>query len=207
MLPDNDLDAAVVIIGLFLIGSMIKTIHTAIRRRATPIIWIVITAVLVALFSIVTYCYFHKINNVESASLNQKYTPSQCDLLAGAEFDPERPKNFPFTLREHINSVRAIEACKQDIISNDIPRFHFEIARAYENQKNYASAIREYEIAAKGGYIGAQSNLGKIYLDQGKHDLATKYLLLAVKGGDPHAQKVAPPGVPGTFIWLRRPIT
>ena len=185
----NDLDVAVVVIGLLLIGSMIGTIHTAIKRHAPPIGWIVITLLLVALFSMVTYCYFHEIKIVGTAVLAPRYTPSQCDLLAGAEFDPERPKDFPFTLREHINSVRAIEACKQDIISNDIPRYHFEIARAYENQKNYPSAIKEYEIASKNNYIGAQSNLGKIYLDQGKHDLAVKYLSLAVKGGDPHAQK------------------
>ncbi len=92
-----------------------------------------------------------------------------------------------------IKAQTIIAACKQAILLRpDDPRYVYQLAKAYDNNEDFAQAFIHYNQAAKQGYAPAQQNLGKLYrMGRGvaQSDIeAVKWFVKAAEQGNIHAQ-------------------
>ncbi|WP_407519864.1 caspase family protein [Methylobacterium oryzisoli] len=84
----------------------------------------------------------------------------QCDRLAAAPDDEQRPRDLPGVRREFIDAVPAIEACETGLrTAPGNVRLQFQLARAYWANMEEDKARAAFEAAAQGGYAAAETAL------------------------------------------------
>lgn len=57
-----------------------------------------------------------------------------------------------------------------------MPEAHYNKGTAYEDQQNYSRAHTEYQLAIEGGLVEAYNNQARLYILQGKYDVAVSLL-------------------------------
>ena len=89
---------------------------------------------------------------------------TDCDRLAAAPFDEEKPPNIVGVKMLKIDPLRAFVACESAIRKYpQVSRFYFEKGRAAQAGKNYKLAGELYEKASSMGNSSAMNNLGFLY--------------------------------------------
>lgn len=85
--------------------------------------------------------------------------PTECERLAA----PAPPFATPAQLKgaAHVDWPHALRACEEAIKDRpQDPRLQFLLGRAYDRSKDYAEAVRRYQVAADANYAPAQNALG-----------------------------------------------
>ncbi|WP_313412051.1 hypothetical protein [Rhodospirillum rubrum] len=118
---------------------------------------------------------------------------NECDLLAGADHDKDRPKGYPFVPIKKIKWKESIKFCESAFFNEKKPRFAFLAGRSYHAASQYEKALDWYIIGARKGYAAAQDNLGYILAGHATKyyfcpDQAEYWLENAKKNGDPDAE-------------------
>ena len=102
-------------------------------------------------------------SNIYAASSLSK-NAIKCDQLAAVATNPDNPSSVVPVTYEEMDAKKAISACTQAMADYpQIPRFQFQLARAFDKNKQYVQALRLYQPIAEQGYAPAQSNLGTMY--------------------------------------------
>ncbi len=121
-------------------------------------------------------------------------TPSSlCNTLATYDEKTGRVNHNEESPWKNVDVQIIISTCKQAIsfYLDDI-RYVYQLAKAYDNNKDYAQAFIYYSQAAKQGYAPAQQNLGKLYrMGRGvaqSDQKAFEWFLKAAEQGDMHAR-------------------
>lgn len=121
-------------------------------------------------------------------------TPSSlCNTLATYDEKTGRANHSEESPWKDVEVQTIISACKQAISFHpDDIRYVYQLAKAYDNDEDYAQAVIYYSQAAEQGYAPAQQNLGKLYrmgrgVDQSDQK-AFEWFLKAAEQGDIHAQ-------------------
>jgi len=86
-----------------------------------------------------------------------------CDRLAGDPGDSRRKAAGPEDL-EKIDLKAAEKACQSAFEKfPDVVRFQYQLGRVHDAAKNYAAALRFYQMAANAGYAEGIASLGTLY--------------------------------------------
>ncbi len=89
---------------------------------------------------------------------------TDCDRLAAASTDPQRPPSVAGVLVDKIDIVPALTACNAAMRQYpDVARFAFQAGRIAHAQKDYVLARRLYENAVAASEPGAMTDLGVLY--------------------------------------------
>ena len=89
---------------------------------------------------------------------------TDCDRLAAAPTDPQRPPSVPGVSVGKIDIVPALTACNATMRQYpDVARFAFQAGRIAQAQKDYVLARQLYEKAAAASEPGAMTDLGVLY--------------------------------------------
>lgn len=101
-------------------------------------------------------------SNSAPASLQDLVT--DCDRLAAAPSDQEKPPNIAGIKLSEIDILPALLACETAMQKYPkVSRFYFEKGRTAQAAKNYTLALQLYERASSMGYASAMNNLGFLY--------------------------------------------
>jgi hypothetical protein len=113
-----------------------------------------------------------------------------CDLWAASPYDLGKPHNVAGVSLDHIDTKKALSECWFPILAfgEKIPRFVFQVGRAYEASDELVLAEKSYSVAAERGYPAAQSALGALYEGQSKDVAAADLFRRAADQGDPAGQ-------------------
>ena len=85
-----------------------------------------------------------------------------CDRLAASPYDPDRVDDG--VAFDELNAPQAIAACRAAISEYPgVPRFEFQLGRAYHVEGQYAEALRWYRKAAAMEIAVAEHNIGAMY--------------------------------------------
>jgi TPR repeat protein len=84
----------------------------------------------------------------------------ECDDLAANPVDPQKIVGVPGVSK--VNPSLAIPACEKAVKIEASPRNYYQLARAYDYNKQYDSAVFSYTIAADQGYQQAKVALGQM---------------------------------------------
>lgn len=121
-------------------------------------------------------------------------TPSPlCDTLATYDEKTGRANHNEESSWKDVEAQTIISACKQAVsfYPDDI-RYVYQLAKAYDDDEDYAQAVIYYSQAAKQGYAPAQQNLGNLYrMGRGvaqSDQEAFEWFLKAAEQGNIHAQ-------------------
>ena len=88
---------------------------------------------------------------------------TECDRLASAVTDVQRPPNVEGVAVDQIDIVPAIRACNDAMREYpDVARFAFQAGRVAHRQKDYGVARQLYEKAIAGGNVVAMTNLANL---------------------------------------------
>jgi TPR repeat protein/uncharacterized caspase-like protein len=91
---------------------------------------------------------------------------TDCDRLAAARFDPQRPRSVASVDENKIAIVPALAACGDAVRQYPgVARFVFQSGRVAFAQKDRVSARRFFETASNMGSGGAMNALGVIYMN------------------------------------------
>jgi len=89
---------------------------------------------------------------------------TDCDRLAAAPVDPQRPPSVAGIAPDKIDIVPALTACNAAMRQYpDVVRFVFQAGRIAAEQKDYLQASQLFEKAAAAGSAVAITNLGNLY--------------------------------------------
>jgi tetratricopeptide (TPR) repeat protein len=89
---------------------------------------------------------------------------TDCDRLAAAPFDEERPQNVVGVSIAKIDVFHAMASCESAAQTYpNISRFYFEKGRVAQAAKNYALALEMYRKASAMGNGAAMDNLGALF--------------------------------------------
>ncbi len=90
--------------------------------------------------------------------------PNDCDAYAADDLDPQR-KSVGMPIND-INPSKAMPSCVEAVKRHpNVPRFHYQLGRAYAKIDYHVNAIVWYRKAAEAGYAPAQSNLASLYAE------------------------------------------
>lgn len=107
------------------------------------------------------YCLWFSILFLLS-SCNYKPKITECDKLAAHSYDMDAISVG--IASNKINSAKAIKACKSALKDNpDEARLIYQLARANNEARNKADALKLYKKAAIKGYARANYELGQLY--------------------------------------------
>jgi TPR repeat protein len=87
-----------------------------------------------------------------------------CDRLAGAGFDPDRPKEVTRVCLGRIDAKAAVAACREAVEAHPgLRRLHYQLGRAHDAAGGYREARAAYEKAAAMGSAAALNNLATLH--------------------------------------------
>jgi TPR repeat protein/uncharacterized caspase-like protein len=88
----------------------------------------------------------------------------RCDALAGAPFDPDRPKETKRVCGAKIDTGAAIKACTEAAAAfPKLRRLSYQLGRAHDYAGAYDEALAAYKIAADQGSAAALNNLATLH--------------------------------------------
>jgi TPR repeat protein len=87
----------------------------------------------------------------------------QCDQLAGAGYDPDRPKEIRRVCGAQMDVPAAITACEGAAKAfPKLRRLSHQLGRAYDNSERYEEALVAYTAAADQGHAAALNNIATL---------------------------------------------
>jgi TPR repeat protein len=88
----------------------------------------------------------------------------QCDDLAAAVDDPDKPKGVKGRRLTQVNGFAAVEACRAAAAAHpNLRRLNYQLGRAYDKLERHKEAFSAYKAAADAGSVAALNNLGTLY--------------------------------------------
>ena len=113
-----------------------------------------------------------------------------CDREAASPYDLGKPPNVAGVALDRIDIMKALPECWYPVFAfgEKIPRFAFQVGRAYEASDQLVLAEKAYSAAAERRYPAAQSALGALYEGQSRDGPAADFYSRAADQGDPAGQ-------------------
>jgi TPR repeat protein len=89
---------------------------------------------------------------------------TECDDLAAAPNDPDKPADAKGVLLSRIEARAAIAACKKAADAQPAERrFAYQLGRAYDKAERYKDAFASYKAAVDAGSVAAMNNLATLH--------------------------------------------